>query len=100
MFLALLRVHLSKADDLPDGLGVETSALGLGINLFDVGGDCGLLFFHPLNTLDKRLEAFGGDAAYIFCHDYLSFHTVKHVGLAAGRWRKAAASLAQTLDKI
>jgi len=47
-FLALVAVLLAQRYHLAQHLGVETVALGLGIDFLDVGGDRLFLFFQTL----------------------------------------------------
>ena len=47
-------VLLADAHDLPQHLGIEAIALGLGIDLPDIVGDRLLLFFHSLDAFDER----------------------------------------------
>src|SRR5262249_35043583 len=53
----------AQAGDLAHNPGVEAAALGLGIDLADVGGETRLLFLEPLDALDERTQAIRRDAA-------------------------------------
>src|SRR5262249_16182957 len=53
---AFRRILLADADDLPQHLGVEAVALGLGVNLLDVVGDGPLLLLHALDALDEGAD--------------------------------------------
>jgi len=53
LFLALMVFFFTQADNFAHGLAIETISFKLGINFFNVIGDCFLFFFKAFDTLDK-----------------------------------------------
>src|SRR5262245_8622569 len=54
LLLAVGGVHFAQAHDLAHHLGIEAAALGLGVDLADVGGEAGLFLLEPLDAIEER----------------------------------------------
>src|SRR5215471_2426955 len=67
LLLAVGRIHFSQPYDLPHDLGVEAAALGLGIDLADVGRQARPLLLEPLDTLEERAQPLARHSAGL-CH--------------------------------
>jgi hypothetical protein len=52
-------------DKLTHDLDIETDALGLGIDLPDIGAEGGPLFLQAFDSLDERAQPLGRDASAI-----------------------------------
>src|SRR5215471_3635166 len=68
LLLAVGGVHFAEAHDLAHHLRIESAALGLGVDLADIGGETRLLLFQPLDALEERAQAICRDAAGLL-HD-------------------------------
>ncbi|EAS50692.1 hypothetical protein SI859A1_00815 [Aurantimonas manganoxydans SI85-9A1] len=65
LLLALVLVLLAQRDHAAQHLGVETVALGLGIDVLDVVADRLLLFLEPFDPLDKGSQLILGDIVHV-----------------------------------